>query len=116
MPLKDLISLGKKWIGMNKNSYYPKKIYQKDNFTFSVEWNDGILNDYRLSELQKCCPCAGCIDEVTGQRLSHAVPVKKDVRAIRITSVGRYALRIQYTSGCSNGIYSFSFLREMKNV
>ncbi len=100
---------------MKQASATIRKIRQKDNFTFTVEWSDGAVVDYRLSDLQKRCPCAGCIDEVTGQRQSGAAPVKEDVRAVRLTNVGRYALRIQFTSGCSNGIYSFSMLREMGN-
>jgi len=35
----------------------------------------------------------------------------KDVKAYRITSVGRYALRIEYTFGCSAGIYDYDLLR-----
>jgi DUF971 family protein len=46
-----------------------KKIYQKDNYSFTVEWQDGRIAHYKLSELQKQCPCANCVDEVSGKRL-----------------------------------------------
>lgn len=90
---------------------FVNKINQKDNFTFTIEWSDGITQDYRLSELQKKCPCAGCVDETTGKRVCDPALVPDDLRAKRIMSVGRYALRIQFVSGCSHGIYSFDFLR-----
>lgn len=90
-----------------------RKIQQVDNHSFSIDWSDGKHSMYRLSELQKQCPCANCVDENTGKRLSDDKMVKTDVRAIRIASVGRYALRIQFTSGCSTGIFSFNLLRKI---
>ncbi len=90
-----------------------KQIQQKDNYTFSIEWNDEIKQDFRLSTLQKVCPCANCVDEYTGKRLTNPATLQEDVKAISIKSVGRYALQIQFTKGCSTGIYSFDTLRQM---
>ncbi len=101
---------------MSNSSIWLKKIMQKDNFTFVIEWNDGEVSEHRLSELQKNCPCANCIDELTGRRLIDEKHVNPNVKAIRIINVGRYALRIQFTTGCSNGIYIFDTLRKMKNA
>ncbi len=91
-----------------------RTIRQKDNYTFSIQWTDGLEQSFRLSELQRKCPCARCIDENTGQPILDPRTVKDDVRAVRIRSVGRYALQIQFTSGCSTGIYSFDRLRHLK--
>jgi len=92
-----------------------RKIEQKNNHLFTIEWSDGKIHDYRLSDLQKQCPCAACVDENTGQRTLDVSTVREDVRAKRIISVGRYALRIQFTSGCSTGIYDFALLRKMSS-
>jgi DUF971 family protein len=92
---------------------YVSKIYQKDAYTFTIEWSDGIINHYRLSDLQRQCPCAGCVDEMTGKRLISKHEVDEFVQAARIFNVGRYALRIEFTSGCSKGIYSFDELRKL---
>lgn len=86
------------------------KIGQVDNYSFEVCWSDGVVKHYRLSDLQKECPCALCVDEMTGTRLSKPSGLDVDVRARKIYSVGRYALRIEFTSGCSTGIYSYEFL------
>lgn len=98
---------------MKSSAVLLRSIKQTDNHTFTIEWSDGSVCNYRLSDLQKRCPCANCTDEYTGKRLLDENLVKSDVRAVRITSVGRYALRIQYTSGCSTGIYSFDMLYKM---
>lgn len=87
-----------------------RKIAQRDNQTLTIEWSDGLTGHYRLSDLQRCCPCAACVDEQTGARRPR--DVHPDVRAVRVTNVGRYALRVQFTSGCSTGIYDFALLRK----
>ena len=89
-----------------------KEIRQRDNHTFTIAWSDGEVRDYRLSDLQKQCPCAKCVDEATGKRMVDEASIRDDVRAVRIASVGRYAMRIQFTSGCSTGIYGFDMLRK----
>lgn len=97
---------------MNQPALLIKKIYQKDNTTFSIEWSDGYVVNYRLGALQKRCPCAQCYDSNTGKQHEHAA-LDPDVRAVRLMNVGRYALRIQFTNGCSKGIYSFAMLRQL---
>jgi ATP-binding protein involved in chromosome partitioning len=95
------------------NNVFVRKIYQNDNCVFTIEWNDGKISRYRLSELQKRCNCARCVDEKTGKRLVDPSQVPDDLVAKKIFNVGRYALKIDYASGCSRGIYPFSFLREL---
>lgn len=90
-----------------------KKIYQKDNVTFCIEWSDGLASDFRLGALQKRCPCAQCYDPKTGKQLCKEEDLDSHVRALRMTNVGRYALRLQFQSGCSKGIYSFAMLRQL---
>ena len=93
-----------------------KDIEQKSNHIFCITWSDGIQNDYRLSQLQKICPCAHCTDENTGERKTNPDKVPPDLRAISIRNVGRYALKIQFSSGCSTGIYTFDLLRSKKGL
>jgi DUF971 family protein len=88
-------------------------IWQQDNYTFCIRWNDGHVQHFRLCDVQRQCPCAGCVDERTGERLLNAQTVSNEVRAVAIRSMGRYALHIQFTSGCSKGIYHFDDLRQM---
>lgn len=88
-----------------------KNIKQIDNYTFQIDWSDGACGHYRLSDLQNSCPCAACFDEATGRRRASSQAVQPDVRAKFIRSVGRYALKIEFTSGCSTGIYEYAFLR-----
>lgn len=88
-----------------------KKIEQVDNESFKIEWSDGIAERYRLDVLQRMCPCAQCYDPATGKRLNAREDASHPIRAAKIENVGRYAIRIHFTSGCTKGIYSFSLLR-----
>jgi len=88
-----------------------KSIQQKDNHSFTIEWSDRKIQEYRLSDLQRHCPCAKCFDTNTNRRKTDAATVNDDVKGLRIKNVGRYAIRIEFTTGCSTGIYSFAMLR-----
>lgn len=90
-----------------------KKIWQIDQCHLGLLWTDGIQQSLRLSDVQKHCPCAGCVDEITGLRKEGDLRIDKNVEAIVIRNVGRYALSIQFTSGCSTGIYHFQQLRDI---
>lgn len=91
-----------------------RRIEQLDNYHFQIVWSDGVLSTYRLSALQSRCPCAKCVDESTNERRNSAPAVSENVKAKTLQSVGRYALRIQFTEGCSTGIYNYAFLRSLE--
>ncbi|MES2198637.1 MAG: DUF971 domain-containing protein [Chlamydiota bacterium] len=82
-----------------------KELKQIDNFTFNVVWSDGRSDFFRLSHLQRNCPCSLCMEG--------GINVEEEVKAFRILSVGSYALRIEFSSGCSKGIFTFPFLRSL---
>lgn len=96
---------------MNTIPILIKALQQKNNHTFTIEWSDGIVSDYRLSDVQSLCPCAKCLDHSKTKGAN--TTIDHDVRALRIFSIGRYAMRIQFTSGCSTGIYSYALLRQL---
>jgi ATP-binding protein involved in chromosome partitioning len=92
------------------------KIEQVDNYRFKIEWNDGITHTFLLSDVQKQCPCAACVDEKTGKKVLDPSTIPYDVKASKISNVGRYALRVFFTSGCKNGIFSFDHLYQLGNT
>lgn len=81
------------------------KLTQKDRHEFEIQWSDDLVQRFRLSDLQERCPCARC--ELVKRDMN------PDVMAMKLTKVGNYALKIQFTEGCSNGIYPFELLREI---
>ena len=50
---------------------------------------------------------------MTGRKTLRDESVPQDVRAARITPVGRYAITILWSDGHDTGIYSFETLRRL---
>lgn len=90
-----------------------EKFFQKDPATFTLQWSDGLMADFYLSDLQRRCPCAGCIEKSVENKAENKKTNRDELRVSTIERVGHYALRIYFTSGCNQGIYTFSFLRQM---
>jgi len=88
-----------------------KNIIQNNDHRIVFEWSDGITTGFKHSDLQKNCPCAGCVDESAGERCVSTI--NKEVRVMNIKNIGRYAVQFEFSSGCSNGIYEFDFLRQL---
>ena len=95
-----------------ENFYSIKEIWQKDSKTLGIIWTDGVESSYDVVVLRRKCPCAACVDEMTGKRLLSPSEVGDNVRPVTINSVGRYALNIEFNDGHKTGIYSFESLRK----
>lgn len=91
----------------------PTGIAQEGPRTLRIEWQDGRVSRYPVRSLRLACRCARCVDEHTGRPLLVAENVPDDVRPVRISPVGRYAIQIAWTDGHDSGIYSFEYLREL---
>jgi ATP-binding protein involved in chromosome partitioning len=94
-----------------KSLVFIKKIYQTGNTTFEILWSDDRISSFHLSHLQRNCPCVRCRDGKV--REEKGSDVERGLRATRIVNVGAYALKIDFTSGCSRGIFTYSFLRKL---
>jgi DUF971 family protein len=79
----------------------------------SIRWKDGVESLYRPRDLRLACPCAGCVDEMTGLRTLRPKDVNDDVHPLSIHYVGRYALQFVWSDGHQTGIYPFDYLRRL---
>ncbi len=90
----------------------PVEITRAHDHDVKIIWQDGHESIYPARALRLACPCAGCIDEVTGARRLIPSNVPEDVKPLRIQLVGHYALTIEWSDGHTMGIYAFSTLRQ----
>ena len=89
----------------------PHAITRRDDGLL-VEWDDrGHLFAYPARPLRLACPCAECVEEMSGRRLLDPHSVPSDVRPVSVALVGAYGLRIVWSDGHSTGIYTFETLR-----
>jgi DUF971 family protein len=84
-----------------------------DGSRLRIEWADGVVSTYVPRYLRLLCPCAGCVDEMTGVRTLEAARVDESVYPTAIHYVGRYALQFVWSDGHATGLYTFDYLREI---
>ena len=93
-------------------SVQPKVITKSHPDRLVIEWADGHQTDYTIARLRGLCPCAACVDELTGVRRHDPATVPEDLEHQGVELVGLYALAIRFGDGHDTGIFPFTFLRE----
>ncbi|HCK34202.1 MAG TPA: hypothetical protein DHW20_03430 [Gemmatimonadetes bacterium] len=85
----------------------------KDRERLEIEWKDGVISEYVPRYLRLLCPCAGCVDEMSGVRTLVSGSVDMGIYLTAIHYVGQYALQFIWSDGHSTGLYTFEYLREI---
>ncbi|CAM6053773.1 unnamed protein product [Sphagnum tenellum] len=78
-----------------------------------IRWNNGENYALPYSEIRYYCPCAGCIDEHTGERTIQKSSIDPAIRPIGVHPIGRYAIQFNWSDGHSTGMYHFDRLMEL---
>jgi ATP-binding protein involved in chromosome partitioning len=86
---------------------------QRDARTLSVLWEDGHRDDFDVRDLRLACHCALCIEEMSGRKLLDPKTVRPDVSPRVISSIGNYAIGIDWSDSHNSGIYSYDHLRSL---
>ena len=97
----------------SKVSNRPKEVDTKDPHVTVITWDDGKIMRYPNRYLRSMCPCAQCVNEVTGERMLKLDTVDPEVRIMGVAPVGRYALHFQWSDGHGTGLYSFDTLHKL---
>lgn len=100
-------------MGVASNGPIPSEIKRLEDNRIQITWNDGHVSAYTGYSLRVACGCAQCVDEVSGKQILNAATVGKDVHAVNMSPVGRYAVHFQWSDGHSSGIYTFEKLRSL---
>lgn len=76
-----------------------------------IVWDSqGHVGRYPARTLRLACPCAACVDEMSGRPLLDPASVPADVGVAAVELVGGYGLRIRWTDGHATGIQTFEAL------
>lgn len=96
------------------------KVHVSTGAGVDITWSDAHTSHYEFAYLRAHCPCATCREarEKNDQQASSAssspLPIfKARVTARAASSVGNYAVQIEFSDGHATGIYSFDHLREI---
>lgn len=91
----------------------PKEIGRANQYDMKIYWQDAHESVYPARELRLACPCAACVDEMTGAARLIATSIPQGVQPLKIELIGRYAISIQWSDGHNTGIYPFNYLRTL---
>jgi len=91
----------------------PRQIIEESDSEITINWSDETESRYNAADLRKACPCAGCINEWTGEKTLKADMIAEDLSFSSIAVVGRYALNFNFSDGHDTGIFSFQYLKQL---
>lgn len=83
-----------------------------------IQWDDGVETRCPASRIQERCPCATCGEKRKEDDQPALLPVLSmaEVAPIQIVGMrpaGNYAYTISFNSGCNQGIFTFTHLRNI---
>jgi ATP-binding protein involved in chromosome partitioning len=88
----------------------PHAISRRDDGVL-IEWEEGGHEGFfPARELRLACPCAACVEEMSGRPILDPAAVPPDIRPLSLALVGSYGLRIQWSDGHGTGIYTYVLL------
>lgn len=91
----------------------PVELKQMGPRHLGIIWNDGHQSLFNVRNLRLKCRCASCVDEWTREQILKEKNVPEDIKPRKIESVGRYALRVDWSDGHDTGFYTFEHLRSL---
>ncbi len=91
----------------------PSSITRANEHDVKIVWKDGMEVVYPARRLRLECPCAVCVDELTGVRRLQESKVPEDVHPAGIDRVGHYAIQIHFSDGHNTGIYTWERLASL---
>jgi ATP-binding protein involved in chromosome partitioning len=91
----------------------PAEMTQPSLREVRIVWKDGHESLYTGYALRLACPCASCVDELSGRRRLREESISTDVHPLTMEPTGRYAVRFHWSDGHSTGIYTYERVRAL---
>jgi DUF971 family protein len=91
----------------------PTQIVEESDSEIFITWSDGSESRFSAAQLRRACPCAGCVNEWSGEKMLDPAKIADDLTFRNIGIVGRYALNFDFSDGHETGIFSFKYLKDL---
>jgi DUF971 family protein len=86
---------------------------RKDENVLEIEWQDGSSHRHPAWDLRCDCRCAGCVDEITGERLLDFRTVPAEIRIVDAKMVGNYSIKLVFSDGHDTGLFTWEHLKQL---
>lgn len=80
-----------------------EKIINAGNYELVIKWKDGKSQVIEACFMQARCPCIECLSQNPQQ--------VQNPQIVSFSRKGRLGLKVDFSNGCSKGIYSFYQIR-----
>ena len=77
----------------------------------AILWEDAHRSPFPHRYLRLACPCANCVDEMSGKRTLDPDTVPQEVKALDQMAVGKYGVQFLWSDAHYTGIYTYKVLR-----
>ncbi|MEM6313722.1 MAG: DUF971 domain-containing protein [Planctomycetota bacterium] len=101
----------------------PTKLVLKRDEHLTVTWSDGTTDRWTIGQLRTQCPCALCREHRGNEQKKPANRLAilpgnfgGALTVERAERVGNYALRLHFSDGHASGIFSWSYLRGLRDL
>jgi DUF971 family protein len=84
-----------------------------DQKLLTLTWDDGIHSSVGARKLRQNCPCAECVEEMTGRRTLDPETVSEDMKLLEVAPVGNYAVTFRFGDAHGTGIFNWAYLRQL---
>ena len=105
---------------MESPSLVPTSLQRSEDGHLTIEWSDGLRQQFQPERLLDQCPCATC-REKHGKSAQPASPLNilatpkvEPISIVAMAPVGNYAYSISFSEGCNKGLYTFEYLRGLE--
>ena len=88
----------------------------KEVGVFEIVWPDGLVRHLPFKLVRCECPCANCVDEITGVRILKPESIPDEIRPVELGYSGNYALKIVWSDQHGSGIYTWDRLRRLSEL
>lgn len=84
-----------------------------DSQEITITWPDDTTTVVNNFALRASCPCALCVNEMTGKKILKEADVRPDIAPETLRVVGNYALQVSWNDGHDSGLFSWEHLRNV---
>jgi Mrp family chromosome partitioning ATPase/DUF971 family protein len=84
-----------------------------DAKAITLSWPDGETVSVPNATLRKACACAVCVDEMTNAPLLDPKSVPDDIHALKVGTIGNYAITVDWSDGHNTGFFPYKTIREL---